>query len=87
MNPEDWGWYGQGGNYFPSLTDKDPAPTDLLKMVRYVTSRQVAIHSSVHAGNMGLNIPLDVDTAVGCAPMLTFCWMMATKTYMMTISK
>ena len=34
MNPKDWGWYGQGGHYFPSLTDKDPAPTDLLEMVR-----------------------------------------------------
>ena len=83
MNPEDRGWYGQGGYYFPSLTDKDAALTDLLEMVR-LTARQVAIHSGVHAGNMGLNVPLDVDTAVGCEVRLTFCWMMATKTYMMT---
>ena len=34
MNPEDWGWYDQGGHYFPSLTVNDPAPTDLLEMVR-----------------------------------------------------
>ena len=34
MNPEDWDWYGQGGHHFPRLTGKDPAPTDLLKMVR-----------------------------------------------------
>ena len=52
-----------------------------------VTARQVAIHSGVHAGNMGLNVLLDVDIAVGCAAMLTFSWMMTTKTYMMTRSK
>ena len=74
MNPEDWSWYVQGGHYFPSLTDKDPAPTDLLEWCE-ITARQVAIHSGVHAGNMGLNVPLDMDTAVGCAAMLTFCWM------------
>jgi len=34
MNPEDWGWSIQGGRYVPVLTDKDPAPTDLLDMVR-----------------------------------------------------
>ena len=34
MNLEDWGWYGQGGHYFPSLTDNDPAATDMLEIVR-----------------------------------------------------
>ena len=52
-----------------------------------VTARQVEIHSGVHAGNMGLNFLLGVDTEVGCGAMLTFFWMMETKTYMMTRSK
>ena len=52
-----------------------------------INARQVAIHSGVHAGNMGLNVPMNVDTALRCATVLTVCWMIATKTYMMTRSK
>ena len=34
MKPEDWGWYEQGGKYLPVLTDKEPAPIELLEVVR-----------------------------------------------------
>lgn len=34
MNPEDWGWKIQGGRYMAVLTDKDPAPSELLEVVR-----------------------------------------------------
>ena len=34
MNPEDWGWYLQGGRYLPILTQKEAAPSELLEVVR-----------------------------------------------------
>ena len=34
MNPENWGWCKQGRQLLPILTDKEPAPRNLLEMVR-----------------------------------------------------
>ena len=76
MNPEHWGCYGQRGHYFPCLMII-PLQLTCLKWCD-VTAMQVAIPRGVHAGHMGLNVPLHVDTAVGCEAMLTICWMMAT---------
>lgn len=34
LKPEEWGWYIQGGQYLPVLSDKAAAPTELLEVVR-----------------------------------------------------
>ena len=82
MNPEHWGWYGQGGHYFPSLTDKDPAPTDLLEIVR-CNWKACCNTQRCTCRKHGM----ECYTGVGCESMLTICWMMVTKTNMMTRSK
>lgn len=33
MNPEDWGWQLVDNQYLPKLTDKAPAPTELLNVI------------------------------------------------------
>ena len=81
MNPEDWCWYGQGAHYFPNLTDKDPATTDLLEMVRSNCKAWCNTQRCTYRKH-----GFQCSTAVWCAAMLTIFWMMKT-TYMMTRSK
>ena len=34
LNPKDWGWFVKDGGLFPILTDIEPAPQELLKIIR-----------------------------------------------------
>ena len=34
LNPENWGWKIEGGSYVPIMTDKPPAPNDILNVIR-----------------------------------------------------
>ena len=34
LNPTDWGWYEKGNRLHPTMTDKEPAPQELLRVIR-----------------------------------------------------
>ena len=61
MSPQDWGWKESDGALFPVTTDLDPAPNDLLQIVRCncqtdcstlrCSCRKHGLYSSVACGN------------------------------------
>ena len=77
LNPQEWGWKLDDESFMPIMTDKAPAPDELLNIIRCNLSgnieKPLVIHS-VLVAKMVLSVWLLVATVVGWSVRTVTLW-------------